>query len=103
MMDTGTDHEYYAEGCLAKDLPHAQGLLHCLHDAKLQFDRTLAQSPVVASAEAAAHNAQRLFHKLIFAMDKRHHIGMPNVYAYLFGKPLFYSSHTFVALNCTRM
>lgn len=107
MIETITDHEYYTGGYMSKGSDHTHGLLHCLHDATLQHARRLAANPLVLGAEAdpgaAATNAKKLFHRLIFALNKRQRMGFPSVYAYLFGKPSVYCSHTFVPLNLTSL
>ena len=99
MIETITDHEYYVGGYLAKGGESTQGLLHCLHDAVLQHSRSIAAKEVHGAD--SLENAQRLFRRLILALNKRHRMGFPSVYAYIFGKPSFYSSHTFVPLNLT--
>ena len=104
MIETITDHEYYTGGYMIKGNDAAHGLLHCLHDAVLQHARCVASASSAVEppdAAQAAANAQRLFRRLIVAMNKRHRVGFPSVYAYLFGKPSFYCSHAFVTLNVT--
>lgn len=103
MIETITDHEYYTGGYMAKGGDHVQGLLHCLHDATLQHSRwkSCATPTESATSGPAAENAKRLFRRLIFALNKRHRLGFQSVYAYLFGKPSVYSSHSFVYLNLT--
>ena len=72
MVDTITDHEYYAGGYMGKDQSHAQGLLHCLHDAKLQFDRTVGHASAAAGVEVEIQNTQRLFlHDLSRSLTRR--------------------------------
>ena len=99
MIETITDHEYYIGGYMAKGAESTQGLLHCLHDATLQHARVKATAQ--GETAAAAQNASNLFRRLILALNKRHRMGFPSVYAYIFGKPSIYSSHTFVSLNLT--
>ena len=89
IAETITDHEYYAGGYMGKDLPQAQGLLHCLHDAKLQFDRAVAAARDGEHLADEVENQRRLFHRLIFSMNKRHHVGFQTIYAYLLGKPFY--------------
>ena len=104
MIETITDHEYYTGGYMAKGGDHVLGLLHCLHDATLQHSRWKSSATPTESVASgpAVENAQRLFRRLIFALNKRHRLGFQTVYAYLFGKPSVYSSHSFVYLNLTR-
>ncbi|CAE7035554.1 unnamed protein product [Symbiodinium sp. CCMP2592] len=96
MLQTITDHEYYTGGYLVKGNDAAQDLLHCLHDAKQQHERHSAASDV-----ASVDNAKTLFRRLILALNKRYRVGFQTVYAYLFGKPAYYTSHTFVPLSLT--
>eukprot|EP00435_Cladocopium_sp_Y103_P008727 s3817_g2.t1 len=73
MIETITDHEYYVGGYLAKGGESTQGLLHCLHDAVLQHARGIAGRE--EDAADGIKNAQRLFRRLILALNKRHRMG----------------------------
>ena len=91
------DHEYYAGGYLAKDQDAGENVLRLLHDAKQSFDKRQhlnAEAPTDPIPEAG----RKLLFRLISSMNKRYHWGMPSVYAYLVGKPMYYCSHRFTPL-----
>jgi len=99
MMETIIDHEFYCHDYAAKEQPHAQGLLHTLHDSMMRSQR-FEKRPLPAESPlppTAAFDATRsLFQRLVAATNRRIHKGMPSVYAYLMGLPNHYASHAFV-------
>jgi len=99
MVRTIIDHEFYCHDYASKEQPHAQGLLHTLHDSMVRarrFEQRGDREAIDRPPEAVLDEARRLLQRLVAATNRRFHKGMPSVYAYLLGKPNHYASHEFV-------
>ena len=101
MLESLTDHEFYCGDYATKEQPHAQGVLHTLHDSLQRAEKFAQETPRVDHADYAtlADAARRLLQRLVAATNRRIHIGFPTVYARLLGKPNHYASHSFVKYN----
>ncbi len=90
--------EHYCVDYSSKEQPHAQGLLHTLHDSMVRAERFDQEKLPAASAEEPTHfdSARRLLQRLVAATNRRLHKGFPSIYAYLLGRPNHYCSHEFV-------
>eukprot|EP00973_Karenia_brevis_P030581 4217739-Karenia_brevis.AAC.1 len=93
MLEAVVAAEMYCIEYSAKEQPHAQGLLHTLHDAMLRAEKFNSGESLDRSCEDAA---RRLLQQLVAATNRRMHRGFPTIYAYLQGRPNHYASHEFV-------
>ena len=103
MIETMVDHEYYACDYASKEQSGSEGLLHTLHDAKLRHDHFALQRQSANVHNPALDRARKMLQSLVASSARRMHVGFPSVYAYLFGKPIFYSSHEFVNLPVSQV
>lgn len=85
--------EFYASDYVSKDQPHAEGLLHTLHDSMQRAEKFAEGTP---QEQDMAARARKLLQRLVAATNRRIHKGFPNIYAYLGQRPNHYASHTFV-------
>eukprot|EP00973_Karenia_brevis_P040522 5603365-Karenia_brevis.AAC.1 len=93
MLEAVVAAEMYCTEYSTKEQPHAQGLLHTLHDAMLRAEKFNVENDSDRSCQDAA---RRLLQQLVAATNRRMHRGFPTVYAYLQGRPNHYASHEFV-------
>jgi hypothetical protein len=87
--------EYYASDYATKDQPHAANLLQTLHDSLIRHEGYAAEREAAGKSNEELDRAKRLLQSLVSATNRRVHIGLPTVYAYLLGKPNHYCSHQF--------
>lgn len=66
---------------------------HLIHECRTQTR--------VACADSPERLAARSLHRLVQSCNKRMHKGFPEICCYLVSKPMFYTSHKFVRLDCT--
>ena len=97
--------EHYCVDYSSKEQPHAQGLLHTLHDSMLRAERFDEERKERARVEDPTHfdGARRLLQSLVAATNRRIHKGFPSIYAYLLGRPNHYCSHEFVKYSFTQL
>eukprot|EP00959_Pyramimonas_sp_CCMP1952_P107714 2252237-Pyramimonas_sp.AAC.1 len=95
MAEAMGDHEYYASAYSAKSQPHADGLKMTLA-ASLERKERAAQLAAATDMVDDQEKARKLLHTLVAATNNRMHKGFPEMISYLLGKPIAYSSHTFV-------
>jgi hypothetical protein len=103
LIETIVDHEFYCSNYAAKEEPHAEGLLHSLHDALARHKQRYAQRHDQPGAvidekqgDSVVERARILMQMLVTATNRGRHIGFPQIYAYLRGDPNHYTSHQFV-------
>ena len=87
--------EYYTSDYTTKEQPHANNLLQTLYDSRITYDKYQAEREAAGKSDTGIEGAQRLLQSLVSATNRRMHIGLPTVYAYVLGKPNHYCSHQF--------
>ncbi|CAK0905228.1 unnamed protein product, partial [Prorocentrum cordatum] len=95
MAEAMGDHEYSASAYSAKSQPHADGLKMTLA-ASLERKERAAQLAAATDMVDDQEKARKLLHTQVAATNNRMHKGFPEMISYLLGKPIAYSSHTFV-------
>ena len=95
--------ESYASDYVTKDQPHAANLLQTLHDSLIRHERYSAERRAAGKPDAESDRAKRLLQSLVTATNRRIHVGLPTVYAYLLQKPNHYCSHEFQSWSFTQM
>ena len=89
------DCEYYTSDYTTKNQPHANNLLQTLHDSIGRYRQYAAERQAAGKSDLGLEGAQRLMQSLASATNRRMHVGLPTIYAYLLGKPNQYCSHLF--------
>jgi hypothetical protein len=96
MLESIVAAEFYSSNYASKDQPHAQGLLHTLHDS---MERAKKFKDSSHEDQDIKERARKLLQQLVAATNRRMHKGFPSIYAYLLQRPNHYASHTFVSFS----